>query len=50
MPDDMITEHGGKTMGGTGAWLLLFLTIMGAVIAGILVLDLANKAIYGTTE
>ena len=48
MPDELV-EHGGARMSGTGAWLFLFFTIMGAVIGAILLLDLANKALYGET-
>jgi hypothetical protein len=46
---DTVVEHGGKHMGGTGAWLLLFFTITAAVIVGILILDLGSNLVSGTS-
>ena len=49
MAEDMVVEHGGHSMNGAGAWFLLFFTIVIAVITGILVLDLVNKTLTGTS-
>lgn len=46
MAEEMVVEHGGhSSMNGVGAWLVLFFTITLAVIAGIVILDLVNKAV-----
>jgi hypothetical protein len=45
MADEMVVEHGGHGMNGTGAWFLLFFTIVIAVIVGILALDVVNNLI-----